>query len=209
MTVLLAAAAGGGAGALTGCGVRTWLARMRRGVLVPGLPCAAALAVLWAASCGVVGAGVVSALWLPAWLVLGALGVAGSATDLAEHRLPDALTLPAAGLACASLVPLGPSALVAGVLGALLLGGVFAAVHLAAPRALGAGDVKLAPAVGAPLAAASWGALAAVPVIAAGGVLALLVASSLTRDGPVRAVPYGPPLLLAAWSVLTVSLSGG
>ena len=207
--MLLAAAVGGGAGAPAGLAVRAWLARVRRGVLVPGAPCAVALAVLWATSCALVAARAVPAPWLPTWLALGVLVVAGSAADLAARRLPDALTLPAVVLAGVSLVPLGPAVLASGVLGALLLGGVFAGVHLAAPGALGAGDVKLAPAVGAPLAAVWWGALAAAPVVAAVGVLALLAASSLTRDGAVRTVPYGPPLLVAAWLIVTVSLWSG
>jgi leader peptidase (prepilin peptidase)/N-methyltransferase len=205
--MLLAALAGGGAGALTGAGVPALLARMRRGVLVPLAPCAGALAALWAVPSGVAAAGVVPAPWLPAWLGLGALAVAGSATDLTARRLPDALTLPAAVLALAALVPLGATTLAAGALGAVLLGGALAAVHLAAPGALGAGDVKLAPAVGAPLAAASWGALALVPVLAAAGVVAAVTVTALVRGGRPATVPYGPPLLIAAWVLLATSLA--
>ena len=184
------------AGALAGVCLRALLARMRRGVLVPVLPAAGTLAVLWAVPAGVVAAGLVPATWLPAWLVLGALVVAGSATDLIARRLPDAVTVPGAVLALAALVPLGTEHLVAGLGGAVVLGGVFATVHLAAPGALGAGDVKLAPALGAPLAAASWGGLVAAPVLAAVGVLVLVLA------GGARRVPYGPPLLGATWLVL-------
>lgn len=201
--------AGGGAGALAGVGVRAVLGRLPRGVPVPLPPCAGALAVLWASACGLVAAGVVPGAWWPAVLALGVLVVAGSATDLVAGRLPDAVTAPGAVLALASLAPLGPAGLASGLLGAVVLGGVFAVVHLAAPGALGAGDVKLAPAVGAPLAAASWGALAALPVLAAAGVLVVVVASALARAGRPRPVPYGPPLLLAAWALLVVSLSGG
>jgi leader peptidase (prepilin peptidase)/N-methyltransferase len=205
----VAALGGGGAGALLGAGLRVALARMRRGVLVPVVPCVVALAALWALPCALVAGGVVAGSWLPVWLVLGVLVVAGSATDLAARRLPDAVTGPATLLALAAVAPLGPAALGAGLLGALLLGGVLAAVHLAAPRALGAGDVKLAPAVGGPLAAASWGALAAAPVLAAVGVLALVAASALIRGGRSATVPYAPPLLLAAWVLLTASLTAG
>lgn len=208
MGMLLAALAGGGAGALAGVGVRALLARLRRGVLVPVLPCAGTLAVLWTGPCGLVAAGRVPPAWLPAWLGLGALVVAGGAVDLAARRLPDAITGPAAVLALGALVPLGPAALLSGALGALLLGAVSGAVHLAAPAALGAGDVKLAPAVGAPLAAVSWGALAVVPLLAAVGVAGVVAAWALrgVRAGP---VPYGPALLLAAWALLTVSLAAG
>ncbi|GAA4784472.1 hypothetical protein GCM10023200_17620 [Actinomycetospora chlora] len=206
---VVTALAGGGAGALVGVVVRVALARMRRGVLVPVVPCAMALAVLWAVPCGLVAEGVVATAWLPAWLGLGLLVVAASAADLAARRLPDALTRPATVLALVSVLPLGLPATGAGLLGGVLLGGALAAVHLAAPRALGAGDVKLAPAVGVPLAAASAGAAAVVPVLAAMGVLALVTASTLTRRGRPAAVPYAPPLLLAAWVVLTVSLTAG
>ena len=181
-------------------GVRALLARMRRGVLVPVLPTAGALAVLWAVPAGVVAAGLVPATWLPAWLVLGVLVVAGSATDLVARRLPDAVTVPGAVLALVALVPLGTGHLVAGLVGAVVLGGAFAAVHLAAPGALGAGDVKLAPALGAPLAAASWGGLVAAPVLAAVGVLVLVLA------GGARRVPYGPPLLGATWLTLAATV---
>ena len=77
--------------------------------------------------------------------------------------------MPGAVLALVALVPLGTGHLVAGLVGAVVLGGAFAAVHLAAPGALGAGDVKLAPALGAPLAAASWGGLVAAPVLPPSG----------------------------------------
>ncbi|MDD7964751.1 prepilin peptidase [Actinomycetospora lemnae] len=202
-TVLVAALGGGGAGALVGVGLRTALARMRRGALVPRRACGGALAVLWAVPVGLVAAGTTPAAWLPAWLVLGALVVAGSAVDLAAHRLPDALTLPAAGASLLALLPLGAAAIAAGAAGALLLGGAFAAVHLAAPGALGAGDVKLAPALGGPLSAASAVAPVLAVVLAAAGVLVL----ASTRRA--RRVPFGPPLLLAAWVVLTVSLAAG
>ncbi|PVZ11817.1 prepilin peptidase [Actinomycetospora cinnamomea] len=196
--VIAAVVTGGGAGALAGLGVRAVLARMRRGVLVPRAPCATALAVLWAVPAGVVVAGAAPAAWLPAWLGLGALVVAGSATDLAARRLPDALTRPATVLALAALAPLGLRAVLVGVLGAVCWGVGHAVVHLVAPGALGAGDVKLAPALGAPLAAASWAALAVAPVLAAAGVLALVLA----RGGRSTTVPFGPPVLGAAWVAL-------
>ncbi|MEJ2859744.1 prepilin peptidase [Actinomycetospora flava] len=201
--VVLAGAAGGGAGVLGGLAIRAWLARLRRGALVPALACAGALGLLWAVAGALVAADVVPAVWLPAQLVLGALVVAGSAVDLAAGRLPDALTGTAAVAVLAALVPLDPLTLGAGILGGVATGAVFAAVHLAVPTALGAGDVKLAPTLGAPLAAASWTAPVLAVVLAALGVLLL---ASIQR---VRRVPFGPPLLVATWLVLTASLTGG
>lgn len=201
--VVLAGAAGGGAGVLGGLAIRAWLARLRRGAVVPAYAAAGALATLWAVACALVAAAVVPAVWLPTHLVLGALVVAGSAVDLAAGRLPDALTGPAAVLTLAALVLLGPGTLGAGVLGGVALGAAFAAVHLVVPTALGAGDVKLAPSLGAPLAAASWTAPVLAVVLAALGVLALASVRGARR------VPFGPALLVATWLVLTASLTGG
>ncbi|MDD7937595.1 prepilin peptidase [Actinomycetospora lutea] len=201
--VVLAATAGGGAGALAGCAIRAWLARLRRGALVSASWCAGSSAALWALAAALVAGAAVPVSWLPALLVLGALVVAGSAVDLATGRLPNALTGPAALASLAGLLPLGAPAVATGVVGALVIGGSFAAVHLAVPTALGAGDVKLAPALGAPLAAASWTAPVLAVLLAALGVLAL----ALRRRA--RRVPFGPPLLVAAWVILTVSLTGG
>ncbi|MEJ2887326.1 prepilin peptidase [Actinomycetospora aeridis] len=200
--VVLAGLAGGGAGALGGVAIRAWLARMRRGALVPVAACAGVLAVLWALAGTLVAAGAVPVVWLPAQLVLAALVVAGSAVDLAAGRLPDTLTGTAAVAMLAALIPLPPSTLGAGLLGGVAVGGVLAAVHLLAPSALGAGDVKLAPSLGAPLAAASWTAPVTAVALAACGVLVL---ASLQGT---RRVPFGPPLLVATWVVLTASLRG-
>lgn len=200
--VVLAGLAGGGAGALGGLALRAWLARMPRGAEVSAPRCAGALAVLWALAAALVAAGQVAPAWLLAMLVMGALVVAGSAVDLATHRLPDTLTGSAAVAALVALLPAGLAAFGAGVLGALVLGGAFAAVHLVAPHALGAGDVKLAPSLGALLAAASWSAPVLAVLLAALGVLALALRQHARR------VPFGPPLLVAAWVILTVSLTG-
>jgi leader peptidase (prepilin peptidase)/N-methyltransferase len=72
---------------------------------------------------------------------------------------------------------------------------VHAAVHLVAPAAMGAGDVKLAAPVGAVAAAASWEALVLAGVLAAlsSGVVAGV---RLSRGGG-GVVPHGPSMLLA------------
>ncbi|PRC46826.1 prepilin peptidase, partial [Mycobacterium sp. ITM-2017-0098] len=73
--------------------------------------------------------------------------IALSAYDIRKRRLPNLLTLPGAVviLAVAVVTGHGPGAL----LGAVALFGVYASVHLAAPAAMGAGDVKLAIGIGA------------------------------------------------------------
>ncbi|OBB36453.1 peptidase A24 [Mycobacterium sp. 852002-51961_SCH5331710] len=70
-----------------------------------------------------------------------------SAFDIRQRRLPNWLTLPGALaiLILASVVGRGLVALT----GALALFAVYLAVHLVAPTAMGAGDVKLAIGIGA------------------------------------------------------------
>ena len=127
-------------------------------------------------------------------LVVTVLAVAGSATDVLVGRLPDVLTLSALVLGLGALVPAG--SLLTGLAGAVVLGGLHAGVALAVPGALGGGDVKLAAALGGPLAAAGWWALAAAPV---GAALALVVVARVSRR---RAGPLGPALLGASWVLL-------
>jgi leader peptidase (prepilin peptidase) / N-methyltransferase len=186
------------AGALLGTGVRAVLARVRRPVLVPRGWCELGTAV----ACGIVATaaviGLVAPARLPALIVVSVLAVAGGATDVLTSRLPDVLTLPALGLGLVALVPFG--SLPAGLGGALALGGLHAAVALADPAALGGGDVKLAAALGGPLAATGWWAVAAAPV---GAALVLVV---LVRVRRVRAAPLGPALLGVTWLLL---LAGG
>ena len=181
-------------GAAAGAGVRVGLARVRRPVLVPG-----GWAVLGTAfGCGVVATaavvGVIAPARVPALLVVTVLAVAASATDVLVGRLPDVLTLPALVLGLAVLVPAG--SLVTGLAGAAVLGGLHAAVALAVPGALGGGDVKLAAALGGPLAAAGWWAVAAAPV---GAALALVLVARVSRR---RAGPLGPAFLGVSWLLL-------
>ncbi len=185
-------------GALLGAGVRAGLARARRPVLLPRAWCVLGTAF----GCGVTATaavvGAVAPARVPLLLVVTVLAVAGAATDTVAGRLPDVLTLPALVLGLVALVP--PGALLAGLAGAAVLGGLHAAVALLAPAALGGGDVKLAAALGGPLAATGWWALAAAPALAAAS---LVAAAWVLRR---RALPLGPSLLGVSWLLL---LAGG
>jgi leader peptidase (prepilin peptidase)/N-methyltransferase len=195
-TVLL-----GCAGLAAGWLVRSVLARLRRGARVRAGPCELGVAMLWVVS-GWPGA------WTPVLLGLGWLTVALTATDLVHHRLPDALTLPAAPVAVLLLVPAGGQVALRAALGAGLLVAAHAAVHLAAPVALGAGDVKLAGAVGAVLGGVSWFALLLGPVVAALLTAAVAVAGLLAgRLGRSDPLPHGPAMLVSTW-VLAVLAHG-
>ena len=194
-------------GVLAGAGARLLLRRLRRGARVPPPWCELGVALAWSAVGGAAGAGVVPVLWLPALLGVGWLAVAAGAVDLRHHRLPDALTLPALPLALLLLAPLGPEVVLRAGVGAVVAFAAYAAVHLAAPSALGAGDVKLAAPLGAVLAAASWAALVAAGVVAA-LLSAVLAAVMLAMRGRGGAVPHGPSMLVAGLLVTTVGARG-
>ncbi|CAN5452637.1 A24 family peptidase [soil metagenome] len=123
--------------------------------------------------------------------VIAALGwmAALSVVDIRQRRLPNVLTLPGAvvilvvATACGRGVP--------AVVGAVALGGAYLVVHLVAPAAMGAGDVKLALGLGALTAALGvdvW-ALAAL-----GAPLVTVVWAVVAR---LRTVPHGPSMCLA------------
>ena len=151
----------------------------------------------------------------PATVALAWIGVAGvvlAAVDLAVHRLPDRVTLPAyAAVTTALLVDalaLGTwPALLRAVLAGAAAFGLAAAAAVLSPRGLGFGDVKLLGLLGLVLGWVGWGVLLA-------GVLLGLVAgaaASLTlivagRAGWRTALPFGPPLLVGA--VLALTLQG-
>lgn len=125
-----------------------------------------------------------------------------SAADLRSRRLPNALTVPGAVvmLTAAAVVGRLPSAL----LGATALSAVYLAVHLAAPAAMGAGDVKLAVGLGAltgALGAEVWalGALGAPLLTAAAGLLSV----ARGRGG---AVPHGPSMCAASLAAAALAV---
>ncbi|MCS3779940.1 prepilin peptidase [Tsukamurella ocularis] len=111
--------------------------------------------------------------------------------DVRERRLPNVLTLPAA---CVALVGSlwavfdgAPAPLVGAVLWAAVNGAAFLALGM------GAGDVKLAPPLGA---AVAWcGGVPAVLLAVLGAQVLTLAWALVARD---RTVPHGPPMMGAA-----------
>jgi prepilin peptidase CpaA len=102
-----------------------------------------------------------------------AVAVTAAFTDVRDRRIPNRLTYPAmiAGLVLQASV-YGWRGLLLGLVGGLLFGGLFLIFHLV--RAMGAGDVKLAAALGCIMGpAGSWQVMFATAV--AGGALAILV----------------------------------
>lgn len=117
--------------------------------------------------------------------------------DLAQRRLPNALTLPGALTVVAVAAACGAGA--AALTGGLALAAGYLLVHLAAPAGLGAGDVKLALGVGALTGAFgvdAWAlAACAAPLLTAVWALA----------GRRRVVPHGPAMCAA--SAVAVALA--
>lgn len=117
-----------------------------------------------------------------------------SLIDVRRRRLPNALTLPgaAAVLAGAAVVGHGPSALAGGA----ALTAVYGVVHLAAPAAMGAGDVKLAIGLGA-LTGAFGPEVWVLAALAAPLLTAVLGVLTLLRRGA-GTVPHGPSMCAAS-----------
>lgn len=206
VSVGLVTAGFGAVGVLAGAGARWLLGRLRRGARVRPPGCEVGVTALWGTTGAAWAADVVPAAWLPVLLGLGWLGIAAAAVDLAHHRLPDALTLPALPAVLLLLVPLGSGAVARGVIGAGIAVAAHAVLHLFAPEAMGAGDVKLAAPLGAVLAAAAWPALVLAAVLAAliTGCIAT-VGRCTRRLARGAAVPHGPSMLIAAWIVVSAA----
>ncbi|MEU6311195.1 A24 family peptidase [Streptomyces sp. NPDC047014] len=169
-------------------------------------------AVLTAAVCALLGAGVGARPEVAAYAGLAPLLVLLALVDRAVHRLPDVLTLP---LAAAAAVLLGAAALVPGAAGswrlALLGGGALGAaylvLHLINPDGMGLGDVKLALSLGVALGWYGWG------VWATGAFLGFLYGSlygltQLPRRSATRGQGFAFGPFMAAGALTGVLLGG-
>ncbi|MGJ9373650.1 prepilin peptidase [Nesterenkonia sp. CF4.4] len=133
--------------------------------------------------------------------------------DLREHRLPNRILYPWAGITLGLLMPsallLGePWAALRALAAGLVWGGLFLLVRLAAPPALGMGDVKLAVVLGLYTGFVSWDTVLAAVVLSflLGGMVSagLLISGRGTAK---TAVPFGPFLLVG--TAIALMLSGG
>lgn len=132
---------------------------------------------------GVLGCGIVVA-WAAALTLV----------DVRVRRLPNALTLTGALVILVGAAAAGRGTLA--LLGGLALSGLYLVVHLAYPSGMGAGDVKLALALGALTGAfglAVWtlAALAAPMLTAILGVIAVMCRRRIL-------LPHGPSMCVAS-----------
>jgi leader peptidase (prepilin peptidase) / N-methyltransferase len=118
-----------------------------------------------------------------------------SAYDIRERRLPNALTLPGAAV----ILLAGGLPALAGAAG---LTAIYLVVHLAAPTAMGAGDVKLAISLGG--LAGCFG----VDVWFLAALAAPLLTALLAMLSGVRAIPHGPSMCLATAAATGLVLLG-
>lgn len=135
---------------------------------------------------------------LTVWLLVLVAGLPLGVIDLAVHRLPDVLVLPAtAAAAAASLGGGSPRALAGGA----TLVTVYSVLAVLPRSGLGFGDVKLAGLLGIALTLLGWGPLVWGTALAfvVGGVaaIALLATGKVGRD---THLPFGPTMLAGALS---------
>lgn len=149
---------------------------------------------------------------LPAYLGLGVGLVVLSAVDLATYLLPNRIVFPLTGFV---VVALGAGALLDGTAGAFARAvaagavafGAYLLLHVASPRGLGFGDVKLAAVLGVALGYLGWGELVLGLFLgfllgALVGVGLLLARRRTRRDH----VPFGP--FMAAGAVVAILVGG-
>ncbi|MEU6070367.1 A24 family peptidase [Streptomyces sp. NPDC047082] len=143
---------------------------------------------------------------LGVWLLLAPFGVLLAVVDFRVQRLPDALTLPLAGVALAllglvALLPEHAGDWLTALYGALALGGGYFVLFLVNPGGMGFGDVKLALGMGTVLGWYGWATVMLGTF--AGFLLGALYGGALVvarRAGRKTAIPFGPFLIAGAFA---------
>ena len=145
---------------------------------------------------------------LPAFLYLGAIGVALALIDLDVKRLPNAIVLPsyvvaAVLLGAAAVFGHDWSSYLRAGLGMAALFGFYFVLALVYPAGMGFGDVKLAGLLGLYLGWLGWGEVVSGGFLGflLGGVVggALMVAR---RAGRKSQIPFGPFMLAGAFAAI-------
>lgn len=151
-----------------------------------------------------------AATLLVALLYLMAISISLTLIDLDTHTLPNRIVLPAyivlpVLLLVASAVSGDWGAAVRGIVGLVVLGGVYLLLALAVLGGMGLGDVKLAGVLGLVLAYLGWGPLAVGSSAAflLGGTFAVVLLA-VRRAGRRSGIPFGPWMLAGAWLGIAV-----
>lgn len=151
-----------------------------------------AMAVAFALTVIVLGPGDVAELALG--LILCALLVTVTLTDLDRRVIPNAILAAGAIAALAIVAAADPGSLPERLVAALGAGGFLLAVALAYPKGMGMGDVKLAAVLGLFLGRAVVPAM--LVAVIAGAVIGLAIIARHGADARKRAIPFGPYLAL-------------
>jgi len=142
---------------------------------------------------------------LPAFLYLGAVGIALAAIDIDTQRLPDRIVLPSYGVAALALGAAAAvghdwQALVRVGLAGLALWAFYLALVVIYPKGMGWGDVKLAGVLGMYLGWLGWGS------VLVGGFLGFLLGGLIGaallligRAGRKTKIPFGPYMILGTF----------
>ena len=141
---------------------------------------------------------------LGAFLYFAAISLALAVIDVEKRRLPNAIVLPAYAVAGVLLTVAAAitgtwTALLVALLGGVIVGGVYLALALARPGAMGLGDVKLAGVIGILLGWLGWETLAvgAIAAFLLGGIVG--VGMLLAGRGRKAQLAFGPWMLAGAW----------
>ena len=147
-----------------------------------------------------------AALVIVAFLYFAAISIVLTLIDLDTHRLPNSIVLPSylvAGIlfTISAWLTNEWELLLRAAIGMVVLYAFYALLRFARPGGMGGGDVKLAGVIGIYLGWLGWGALAvgAFAAFLYGGAfgIALLL---LRRAGRKTAIPFGPWMILGAWT---------
>ena len=189
------------AGVISGVLARRLLGALPRGATVRVGILEASTAILFVTAAGSIGwqPNLSTALWVSA------LTTTLSAVDIAHHRLPDAITLPAipvtfAVLLIQDMTGQGFDNTTRALLAAAVIGGMFFLASSFGTSLMGRGDAKLSVTIGAVLGFQSWSAVL-VGVFSAFvlGAVFSIIGMLAARLKATSAIPFGPFLLFGAW----------
>ena len=152
---------------------------------------------------------------LVAYWYFAAISIVLTLIDLDTRRLPNAIVLPSyavagALLTIAALLSSDWQSLVRAAVSMTVLFAFYSILSLIRPAGMGGGDVKLAGVIGLYLGWIGWGAVAvgAFAAFLFGGLygIALIL---LRRAGRRTAIPFGPWMILGAWTGIVAGQTVG